>query len=214
MMTTRPKTARLVRLAGTDANIRLSAADRAFLQDLSRVQLISSDLADQHHYSHLKGASARSLARLENAGLLSSKPLRQAGASTIRIYQFADKTIAGAFGGKLPVTGAKRTDLHELISARTYFALGRPATFRLAANFTRAEIAFCGSMRPDALYVDTSTGEMVAVEADSGQYTRSQINSKVVQWRRAGVTRQVWAQPKYARSALLPDSPDIRVMRL
>ena len=57
-----PKTARLVRLAGTGANIRLSAADRGFLSDLARVQIISSNLANKYHYDHLKGGSAGSLA--------------------------------------------------------------------------------------------------------------------------------------------------------
>ena len=47
---TTPRTARLVRLAGTGANVRLSAADRAFLRDLARVQLILADLVDRHHH--------------------------------------------------------------------------------------------------------------------------------------------------------------------
>ena len=70
-----PRTARLVHLAGTNANVRLSVSDREFLRDLSRVQLISTDLAARNHYAHLKGGSTKSLARLERAGLLSSKTL-------------------------------------------------------------------------------------------------------------------------------------------
>ena len=209
-----PKTARLIRLAGTNANIRLSVADREFLKDLSKVQLISSDLADKNHYSHLKGSSGRSLDRLEKAGLISSKLLYQPGAAPLKTYQFADRSIAGAYGGKLPVTGAKRTDLHELMSSRAYFELGRPPSFKLAADFTKAEIAACGSMRPDALYTDAATGEMVLVEADSGHYNQSQINAKVACWRAAGLTRQVWAQPQHARSAQVPALPGIDIMRL
>jgi hypothetical protein len=209
-----PKTAKLIRLTGTNANIRLSVADRSFLKDLSRVQLISSDIADKNHYNHLKGLSRRSLDRLEKAGLIISKPLYQPGAALIKSYQFANKSIAGAFGGRLPVTGAKRTDLHELMSARAYFALGRPDTFKLATEFTKAEIALCGSLRPDAIYTDTSTGEMVVVEADSGNYSQSQIKAKVARWRAAGLNRQVWAQPLRTRSAQVPPLPGIRVMRL
>ena len=209
-----PKTARLIRLAGTNANVRLSVADREFLKDLSKVQLISSDLADKNHYSHLKGSSGRSLDRLEKAGLISSKLLYQPGAAPIKTYQFADRSIAGAWGGKLPITGAKRTDLHELMSSRAYFELGRPATFKLASEFTKAEIAACGSMRPDALYTDVVTGEMVLVEADSGHYNQSQINAKVARWRAVGLTRQVWAQPQHARSAQVPSLPGIDIMRL
>jgi hypothetical protein len=209
-----PKTARLIRLSGTAANIRLSVADRSFLKDLSRVQLISSDLADKNHYNHLKGLSARSLERLEKAGLISSKQLYQHGAMPVKIYQFADKSIAGAFGGKLPVTGAKRTDLHELMASRAYFELGCPETFKLATAFSKAEIALCGSMRPDAIYTDTETGEMVLVEADSGNYRTSQIKAKVARWRAAGLFRQVWAQPRHLRVAQVPPLPGISVMRL
>jgi hypothetical protein len=213
-MPSNPKTARLIRLAGTNANVRLSIADREFLKDLSKVQLISADLADKNHYAHLKGSSGRSLDRLEKAGLISSKLLYQPGAAPIKIYQFADKSIAGAYGGKLPVTGAKRNDLHELMSSRAYFELGRPATFKLASAFTRAEIAACGSMRPDALYTDADTGEMVLVEADSGHYTQKQIDTKVACWRSAGLTRQVWAQPLHACSRPVPALPGINIMRL
>lgn len=208
-----PRTSRLVRLAGTNANIRLSAADREFLRDLSRVQMISGDLADRNHYAHLKGGSSRSLDRLEKAGLLSSKILRQTGVAPVRVYQFADKSIASAYGGRLPVTGAKRTDLHELMTSRAYFALGRPESFKVAADFTSAEIAQCGSMRPDALYTDPASGEVVVVEADSGQYTKSQVNAKLARWRAQGLTRQVWAQPSAGRAANVPRLPGIEVMR-
>ena len=212
-MTGNPKTARLIRLAGTNANVRLSAADRAFLKDLGKVQLISSDLADQHHYAHLKGASGQSLDRLEKAGLITSKRLQQKNGLPLRTYQFADKSIAGAFGGKLPVTGAKRTDLHELMASRAYYALGRPASFKLASHFSPAEIAACGSHRPDALYTDTATGEMVLVEADSGQYSKAQIIAKVARWRAAGLDRQVWAQSSQRGVAKVPPLPGITVMR-
>jgi hypothetical protein len=214
-MAQNPKTARLVCIAGTHANIRLTAADREFLKDLSKVQLISSDLADKNHYAHLKGTSGRSLERLEKAGLISSKMLYQAQAAPIKTYQFADKSIAGAFGGKLPVTGAKRTDLHELMASRAYFELGRPTSFKLACEFSKAEIAMCGSLRPDALYADASTGETIVVEADSGQYSQKQINAKVARWRAAGLTKQVWAQPMRScnRQVHVPSLPGIEVMR-
>ena len=213
-MASTPKTSRLIRLAGSTVSLRLSEADKSFLKDLSKVQLISSDLADQNHYSHLKGASGRSLERLEKAGLISSKRLHQKNGPPLKIYQFADQSIAGAFGGKLPVTGAKRTDLHELMTSRAYFGLGRPASFKLANHFTPGEIAACGSLRPDALYTDTATGELVVVEADSGQYTKSQIQDKVARWRAAGLDRQVWAQPAQAGAAKVPPLPGITVMRI
>lgn len=210
-----PKTSRLMRLAGSEVSLRLSEADRGFLKDLAKIQLISTDLADKNHYSHLKGSSARSLERLEKAGLITSKLLYQSGAAPIKTYQFADKSIAGAFGGKLPVTGAKRTDLHELMTSRAYFELGRPDSFKLATSFAKEEIAMCGSLRPDAIYTDTATGETVVVEADSGHYNQTQINAKVDRWRAAGLTRQVWARPEHShsRSVQVPPLPGINVMR-
>ncbi len=210
-----PKTARLIRLAGTAANVRLSVADREFLKDLSRVQLISSDLADKNHYSHLKGGAARSLERLEKAGLITSQTLYQPRAAPIKTYQFANKSIAGAWGGKLPVIGAKRNGLHELMASRAYFELGRPSSFKLACDFSNAEIAMCGSLRPDAIYTDDTSGETVVVEADSGHYSQNQINAKVARWRAAGLNRQVWARPEYScsRSVQVPALPGINVMR-
>jgi hypothetical protein len=208
-----PKTARLVRLAGTEANIRLSVADRAFLSDLAKVQIISSDLADQNHYGHLKGTSGKSLERLEKAGLICSKPFYQSGATPTKTYQFANESIAKAYGGRLPVTGAKRTDLHELMTSRAYFALDRPADFRLAANMTKSEIALCGSMRPDAIFIDEN-GEMVLVEADSGHYTQTQIKQKMARWRAAGLNKQIWAQPAQGKSANVPLLPGVNVMKL
>ena len=75
MNTRNPRTARLIRLTGSQATIRLSAADRGFLKDLTRAHLVSSDLADRHHYGHLKGASMRSPSRLEAAGLITGRSL-------------------------------------------------------------------------------------------------------------------------------------------
>lgn len=181
---------------------------------MSRVQIISSDLADKHHYDHLKGGSAASLRRLEGAGLLTSKTLNQSGALPTKTYQFANESIAKAYGGRLPVTGAKRTDLHELMTTRAFYALERPADFRLAADLTKTEIARCGSLRPDAVYTDPVSGEMVMVEADSGNYRQHQIQKKIATWRAAGNTRQVWAQPAYGVCAAVPRLPGINVMRL
>ncbi len=208
-----PKTSRLIRLAGTNANVRLSDADRAFLKDLSKVQMISADLADKNHYAHLKSSSVRSLERLENAGLITSKLLYDPKAAPVKIYQFANKSIAGAYGGKLPVTGAKRNDKHELMTSRVYFELGRPDTFKVATQFTPAEIALCGSKRPDAIYTDPESGEMIVVEADSGNYRQHQIQEKIARWQAAGLTRQVWAQPRNARVAQVPQLPGISVLR-
>lgn len=191
---------------GSGVTLRLSVADRAFLKDLARLQLLSADLADTYHYRHLKGGSQRSLARLEAAGLISSQWLYQPGLAPLRVYQFASDPVARAYGGRLPVTGAKRTELHELLTSRAYYALRQPQDFRVAANFTQEDQHQCGSLRPDALY--SEAGETVLVEADSGHYSRGQINQKVNRWRNLGLTRQVWAQPAHRASSPVPLMPE------
>ena len=68
-----PKTVTLVRLPSGQATNRFTATVRGFLQDLLQVQRISSDLADQQHYCHLKGVSTRPLSRLEAAGPIAGR---------------------------------------------------------------------------------------------------------------------------------------------
>lgn len=210
-----PRTARLLALTDSSVKVRLLQADRAFLADLAKVQIISSDLADKHHYNHLKGGSSRSLQRLEAAGIIRSKVLRVPGEPPVSTFEFANRDVARAWGGALPVTGAKRTDLHELMTSRAYFLTGRPRDFRVAGRMTAGEIALCGSCRPDAVYTDDSTGELVVVEADSGHYTRRQILHKMVRWKAMGLTRQVWAQPKRAGARVpVSEGEGIEVFRL
>lgn len=208
-----PRTATLLKHAGTGVTIRLLAADRAFLRDLSRVQILSSELANQHHYAHLQGGSGRSLRRLEDAGILARKTIGVAGEKPTTVYQFASEAVARAYGGGLPVTGAKRTDFHELMTARAYFALGRPEDFRVASRMTREEISLCRDTRPDAVFSDPTTGELVVVEADSGHYTQKQIAEKLGKWASAGL-RQVWAQPARGVSANVPSGGNVEVLRL
>lgn len=206
-----PRTARLLKLNDlAPASLRLSHADRQFLRDLARVQLISHDLADKHHYSHLKGGADRPLDRLTKAGILKSKTLHVSGNPSVRTYEFASASMAKAWGGKCPVTGAKRTDLHELITSRLYFELGRPDDFRVATNFTKADLSACGALRPDAMYSDD--GQLIMVEADAGHYTRSQIIEKIALWKSFGLHRQVWAQPSSA-SVTIPFDANISVIR-
>jgi hypothetical protein len=208
-----PKTSTLVKRAGTGAVVRLLEADRAFLRDLSRVQIVSSELANQHHYAHLKGGCSRSLKRLEAAGILSSKTIGVAGEGASTVWQFANNAVARAYGSGLPVTGAKRTDFHELMTARAYFALGRPESFRVAARMTKDEIATCRDARPDAVFSDPETGELVLVESDSGHYTKKEIEKKMTKWGQAGL-RQVWAQPARGITCNVPAGHGVEVLRL
>ncbi|MHB8455884.1 MAG: hypothetical protein ACYDDO_14590 [Acidiferrobacterales bacterium] len=208
-----PKTRTVLRLAGTEVALRLHPADRAFLRDLARVQLLSTALATAHHYPHLKGGAARSLARLERAGLLTAKILYAAHQPPQTLYRFASRDIARAYGGRLPVTGAKRNDLHELLTAQAYFACGRPDDFRLADRLTPAEVSALGMLRPDAVFTDPASGELVLVEADAGHYTQAQVGRKMSTWRARGFARQVWAQPDTRTGAVIPASSHVTVHR-
>lgn len=207
-----PSTKRLTKLASTKQPFRLLAADRAFLRDLGRVNIISNDMAKKYHYGHLKGGCERSLARLEAAGLIESKKLHLAGRAPLKTYQFANLKQARLWGGSLPVTGAKRNEMHELITSRLYFETGKPADFRLAYKFSNADIATVGGCRPDALYTDASTGALVAVEADGGNYSRKQIIEKLARWNSVGIKHSVWGQPSYA-VARVPALQNISIYR-
>lgn len=187
----------------TTTGVRLLAADRDFLRDLARVQLISSNQAERHHYAHLKSGATRSLRRLEAAGLIRSQTLHITDQPSVKAYEFASREIAKAWGGDLPVTGAKRTNYHELLTSHAYFTLGRPQDFRLAARLTAADALRVGSCRPDAVFTDSATGELVVVEADSGHYSQQQIRTKMMKWHRLGLTRQVWVQPQHAAARVL-----------
>ena len=192
-----PRTRKLVELTGKA--VRLSAADRSFLQDLSKVQIISNDLADKWHYDHQKAGSKHSLSRLVDAGILTEKKLHSS-TGVVRVYQFSSHEMAKAWGGRLPVTGAKRTDFHELVTSRLYFELGRPDDFRLENRFNKNDKFICGELRPDAMYTNRDD-EVVFVEADSGQYSKAQIEKKIHKWSSLGV-KQVWGQPKGAVSKI------------
>jgi len=191
-----PRTRCLTEITGVA--FRLTAADREFLSDLSKVQMIDRDCANRWHYAHLKGGCESSLSRLVKAGVLTEKKLHAHGVLT-HFYQFSSHEMARAWGGKLPVTGARRSDLHELVASRLYFELNRPADFRLENRFSREDQFQCGSYRPDAMFTDAQ-GDVVFVEANSGQYTRTQISEKMDRWSALGV-KQVWGQPKQTQLA-------------
>lgn len=72
---------------------------------------------------------------------------------------------------------------------------------------TDEEVKRCGNLRPDAIYTDPVSNELVAVEADAGQYNRNQILEKITKW--VGL-RQVWGQAHYV-AGRVPDLPNVQV---
>ncbi len=206
------RTGSLARIVPTDAIPGLAASDRALLRDLAVVQVISRDLTEQFHYA--RGGASRALARLEDAGILRAKPLYVAGERPMPVYRFATRAIAASWGDPVLPAGGHARMLHEILTARAYFALRRPLGFRIAAHLSEAEISLFESHRPDAVYVDTASGELVLVEADSGQYTPRQIREKLAYWRFSGFLRQVWVQPACIHAVPVPEVPGIRILRL
>lgn len=176
-----------------DVSLRLREQDHNFLNDLAKVGVISEDVADRYHYDELKSGSRRRLDRLVDGGILSRRMLKSDG-SQLAVYEFKDKKIASLWRGDISHIGAKRTLKHELIVSKLYFDCGRPDDFRVASRFTQQDKKCMGhldSVMPDGMFTDLN-GERVFVEADSGQYTKSQIQQKTTAWR--GV-KQVWGQP-------------------
>lgn len=198
------RTGTLKRLTGE--NFRLSAADRAFLSDLVKVRVIAVDDADEHHYQDQKSGARRRLDKLVDAGLLKAHDFTVPGSGAQRAYSFSSQTIAGRFGGKLPNISRMRNAFHEVLTSRVYFAEGRPDSFKLEADLTltdKSAIRQPGQSlsdvhMPDAVYRDAQ-GNLVMVEADSGQYNQRQIRQKINAW---SAFRQVWAQPMARNSAV------------
>jgi len=184
----------------SDSSIRLTDSDRQLFSDLAKVRIVDELDASVHYKGRKTPASSR-LDRLVEAGILSRVDVFQPGRGNFKAYQFSNSDIARVMGGKLPSIGAKRNALHEIITSRLYFAMDRPDSFVLESDFTRDEKEFFstrsvdgGSVLPDAVFY--RQGEMVVCEADSGQYSSSQIASKQAGW--SGLS-QVWGQP--SRSA-------------
>lgn len=202
-----PRTRYLTQLSGGKA-VRLLDADRAFMRDLAKLGILDTDIASQQHYAHLKRGAARSLERLENAGFIKSENI-VANRQRIKVYTFASKDLSKAWGGDIPIIGCRRSHYHELITSRLYYELGQPEDFRVAGNFTDQDIAFCHNAKPDAMFTNED-GEVVFVEADSGQYTKNQIRSKMMKWRHQP---QVWGQPSKAM-AQVPSSAQVQVFQI
>ena len=192
-----PRTSRLSEMAGGDAAFRLTAADREFLRDLAKVQIVSFDQASKTHYAQLKTKGSRSLPRLIQAGVIKERTVYISGRRPIKAFEFASREMASAWGGRMLKTGSSRSDYHELITSEIYFQLDRPDDFRLPGKFCSNDFSLVGDHVPDALYTDNATGELVLLEADAGNYSQQQITNKMASWQARGL-RQLWAQPEKA----------------
>jgi len=182
-----------------DQTIRLTDADRALFADMAKVRIIDEQDAG-HHYQNRKTPAFKRLDRLADAGILKRVDVFQPGRGNFKAYTFANKDVARVMGGKLPTIGSKRNALHEVITSKLFYAAGRPDSFKLEADMTKDEKKFFsslsvdgGSCLPDAVFYDG--GQMVVCEADSGQYTSTQIAAKQAGWK--GL-KQIWGQPSVA----------------
>jgi hypothetical protein len=189
-------------------NFRLSKADREFLHDLTKVKIIDEFDAKAFHYNERKTASTKRLDKLCKMGLLDSHSVNQPSKGTFKAYTFKTDKIAKLFGGSIPTIGRKRNALHEVICSKIYFAENRPETWTTESDFSKDQkslfkvanktMAGRDSCIPDALYIDKE-GEIVVIEADSGQYNKSQIINKQAAWTDF---KQVWGQPSKASAVV------------
>ena len=197
-----------------DSSFRLSSADRDFLDDLAKVRIIDEKGAAAHHYQNRSTAASRRLDKLCEVGILECRTVNQPNRGTFKAYEFKTDKIASLCGGKKAVIGRKRNALHEVITSKLFFAEGRPDSFIVEGDFNKQHrelfkvanktLAGRDSCIPDALYV--KDGRIVIVEADSGQYNKSQIVNKQAAW---NGFEQVWGQPSKAAARV----DDARVHR-
>lgn len=197
-------TTKLCKLLGYEGELRLSREDRSFLKDLSKVRIIDLKDANQFHYSARKNGGRNRLDKFANMGILVARDIHKPGCKSFRTYEFSNHKIAKAFGGKTAVIGRKRSALHETLASKTYFATGRPSTFKVSSDFNREDLqqfrdkTSLNATLPDAMFFNEK-GEMVIVEADSGQYTKQQVLDKQIGWQ--GI-KQVWSQPLKASAKI------------
>ena len=78
-------------LLADNANIKLGKNDRSFLSDLAKVQVISADLADKHHYADRKTPASARLNKLVEAGLLKRHSTYDAIRGRVLVYEFANE---------------------------------------------------------------------------------------------------------------------------
>lgn len=221
------RTYRLRQRFGVPEGLRLTSRDRAFLGDLARVGVIDAGTASVFHYADNQSGAGRRLDTLAQAGLLRRVAIIDPSCGPVVVYGFQSDRLARAFGGREVRTGPNRTTYHELLVSRSYFAVGRPADFRVTLQFSDADLARFGATRavpphrrgtqhgfarevaiPDAVFTDAS-GALVVVEADAGHYTTRQIAQKQLQW--SGY-RQLWVQPARSHARVRP-SDQVDVLR-
>ena len=194
-MNKNPRTSRLLNKARSTTSIRLSAADRTFLHDLSKALIIDETTANQWHYAERKYGARRRLDKLVEAGILERVEIgAPKGIGKVVAWQFANKSVARAWGGDVPGVGVNRGHFHELLAGRAYFELGRPQEFRTASCFTLEDKRLFSGIAPDAI-ARGAGGETIFVEADSGHYTKTQIQQKQRAWQDR---QQFWIQPRSA----------------
>ena len=178
--------------------LRLSQNDRKLLSDITRLGIVTEKMAAQFCYEGSREDTvSRRLDRLSEVGLLEKKEVITPTGEKWKSFEFKSDRLARAFGGRKIAIGSKRTSYHECLVSNTYYELGEPSDYRVESKFNEHDLTQFrggGAIRPDAIFTDKE-GEVVLVEADSGQYTKSQITHKMHAWRGY---RQHWVQPKNA----------------
>lgn len=209
----RPRTSTLKKHLAlqADAKLRFTQRDRAFLKDLAKVRMVDINDALTHHYQGKLDSCKQRLKKLVDIGLLRERTVIQPGQPITKAYEFANDKVARKYGGRASGIGSRRSEVHELLVSKSYFALNRPEDFKVGAEMTHLEKeALIGSdgITPDAYF--THNGHLLFVEADAGQYTKKQVMNKQRNW--AGID-QIWVQPKKA-NCVVPTGKNVSCIRL
>lgn len=194
-----------------DAKLRFTQRDRAFLADLAKVRLVSQEDAQHYHFQGNLDSCKLRLKKLVSIGLLKERTIIQPDQGVVKAYEFSSECIARKYGGRVSSIGSRRSDVHELLVSKSYFALDRPETFKLGSQMTAQEQAlYMGTegIVPDA-YFTQENSQVVFVEADAGHYTKQQVLQKQRKW--LGI-QQFWAQPHKA-NCVIPKSKDVICVR-
>lgn len=211
---------RLKKLLKVDG-VTITAKDKAMFGDLSKVGVLSQEQALSNH-----NLSSQRLERLSKAGFLKRHVSYDRKKGKVISYTFPSKRVAQVFGGFCAKV-SNRTMRHELLVSEAYFKAGRPGDFRVESRFDgrdhdlfNSKLLKVGQKKeayaieyqtqiPDAMFTDQS-GEIVVVEADAGNYNRTQIDNKVKHWQKM---KQLWIQPDI-KTSTVPNLSNIELIKI
>ena len=212
---------RLKKLLKADG-MTITAKDKAMFHDLSKVGVLSQQQVKSHH-----NQSNERLDKLAKAGFLKRHVSYDRKKGRVISYSFPSKRVAQVFNGFCPKL-SNRTMRHELLVSEAYFHAGKPTDFKVESRFDGrdhdlfdSKLLSVGQKKeyfavehqaqlPDAIFTN-GAGDTVVVEADAGNYNRTQIDTKLKSWQ--GM-KQLWVQPSDKNKAIVPTQNNVELIKI